>query len=289
MKLFETALVPGRTVCRPSDDAYRMYAAVATLIDRLDNPAIQSTGIIPWGAPVPSFGDLSTSRIATVGLNPSNREFLDATGVELRGTLRRFHTLESLRLASWSHIDVRHLRLIVESCRNYFHVNPYNRWFKRLDEIIVGTHTSYYVRSNEACHIDLVPYATVTKWGSLDSRQRLALLALSRDTLGILLRASSIRIVALNGMSVVQSFQAITGVRLTRRRMPNWSLGRSSGQGVPGFSFTGQLDTVSGVPLGRSVLVLGFNHNLQSSYGMTRKVIQAIGAWVREAAENELR
>ena len=71
--------------------------------------------------------------------------------------------------------------------------------------------------------------------------------------------------------------------------MPNWSLGRSSGQGVPGFSFTGQLDTVSGVPLGRSVLVLGFNHNLQSSYGMTRKVIQAIGAWVREAAENELR
>ena len=239
-----------------SDAVYRMYSALATLVDRMDRPTISRTGIIPWGAPVPSFGDLSAARIATVGLNPSNREFVDDHGIELCGTARRFHSLESLRLRSWSHVDVRHLRLIVESCRDYFHVNPYNRWFKRLNQVILGTQRSYYMPSHEACHIDLVPYATTAKWGALGSSERTALLDLSRDTLGILLRASSIQIVALNGMSVVQGFQAITGVRLTRRKMPSWSLPRSSGPSVAGFSYTGWLDTVAGVPLGRSVLVL---------------------------------
>ena len=288
MNLFAPASTTGRLFCRPTDDEYRMYAAATLLVDRLDSPAIHRSGVIPWSSPVPSFGDLSTSRLATVGLNPSSREFLDESGAELCGTLRRFHTLDSLRLPSWSHLDVRHLRQIVDSCRNYFHINPYKRWFNPLNDVIVGTQMSYY-RPNAACHLDLVPYATVTKWGSLDPCQRVALLALSRDTLGILLRSSSIRVLALNGMSVVQSFQDVTGVRLNRRRMPSWSLPRASGQGVPGYSYTGRLDTVAGVALGRSILVLGFNHNLQSSYGMTRKVVRAIGAWVTETAASDLR
>jgi hypothetical protein len=137
-----------------------MYATLTTLIDRLDSSAVSATKVIRWGCPVPSFGDLSTARVATLGLNPSNREFVDGLGNELQGALRRFHTLRSLGLKSWSDVDARHLRLILESCRTYFLVNPYDRWFKRLDQIVSGTNVSYYSTSSGACHLDLIPYAT---------------------------------------------------------------------------------------------------------------------------------
>src|SRR5512140_3439039 len=84
---------------------YRMHRALTTLIDRLDSPAVSGTNVIRWGCPVPSFGDLSNSKVATLGLNPSNREFMDESGNELEWTSRRFHTLHSLGLASWSDVD----------------------------------------------------------------------------------------------------------------------------------------------------------------------------------------
>src|SRR5205809_4127565 len=132
-----------------------MLTALTTLLDRLDSPAVSGTDVITWGCPVPSFGDLSNSEVATVGLNPSNREFVDESGGELEGSLRRFHTLNSLGISSWSHADARHLRLILESCRMYFFDNPYDRWFKRLDHVVSGTKASFYSPSCGACHLDL--------------------------------------------------------------------------------------------------------------------------------------
>src|SRR3972149_4645165 len=137
-----------------------MLATLATLVDRLGGSAISRTSVIRWGCPVPSFGDLSNSRVATLGLNPSNREFVDEHGKELRGTSRRFHTLSSLGLTSWSDADARHLRLILETCRSYFLTNPYDWCFRRLDQVVAGANASYYNASCRACHPDLIPYAT---------------------------------------------------------------------------------------------------------------------------------
>src|SRR5262249_7318415 len=148
------------------------------------------------------FGDLATARVATLGINPSNREFVDEWGRELQGDQRRFHTLRSLQLASWADADADHLRRIVDSCRDYFVHNPYDRWFKRLDFVISGTGTSFYDPERPACHLDVIPFATSRKWTALTRRQRLNLLELSRDTLGLLLRHASLRVLILNGQSV---------------------------------------------------------------------------------------
>ena len=121
-----------------------MHSAVAALIDRMEGSKAAGTGIVAWGAPIPTFGDLSTARVATVGLNPSNREFMDLQGHELSGRYRRFHTLRSLGLSSWSDAHAGHLRLILDACRQYFRRNPYESWFKPLNQVIAGTHTSYY-------------------------------------------------------------------------------------------------------------------------------------------------
>lgn len=262
--------------------SYRLHTTLTTLIDRLDSPAVSGTDVIRWGCPVPSFGDLCNSRIASVGLNPSNREFVDEQGDELQGPLRRFHTLNSLGLASWSDADARHLRLILESCRSYFFANPYDRWFKRLDEVLSGVDASFYSTSSSACHLDLIPYATTRKWTELTPHQRSSLLAVAADTLALLLRDSPLQTLVLNGQSVVNQFQEIAGIRLERQEMASWSLPRNPRADVVGIAYRGVIEALCGIKLPHNILVLGFNHNLQSSFGVTTKVVHAIRGWIAE-------
>lgn len=261
-----------------------MYTTLTTLIARLDSPTVSKTSVIGWGCPVPSFGDLSSSLVATLGLNPSNREFMDESGNELQWTSRRFHTLNSLGLSSWSDVDSRHLRLILESCRSYFLVNPYNTWFRRLELVVSAAKVSFYGGPRRACHLDLIPYATRYKWTELSSRERSLLLDVAGDTLPLLLRESPVRVLILNGSAVVRQFEDIAGVTLERQEMPAWSLRRQPKPDVVGVSYQGMVDTISGIELGHKVLVLGFNHNLQSSFGVTREVIYGIRDWIARAA-----
>jgi hypothetical protein len=260
-----------------------LYPALTTLIDRLDNPRISKTGVIRWGAPVLSFGDLSEARVATLGLNPSNLEFVDRFGDELHGTARRFHTLASLGLRTWADVDVRHLRLILESCCQYFLGNPYDRWFKKLDQVVVGAGASFYDPDRSACHLDLIPYATTSKWTELTRRQRATLLNLAGDTLGLLLRDSEVRVLILNGKSVVEQFQEASGISLERESMACWSLNRRPKPNVMGVAYRGLVSAISGIPLAHEILVLGYNHNLQSSFGVTNEVIFAIRDWISQA------
>ena len=261
-----------------------MYSPLTTLIDRLDSSALSTTNVIRWSCPVPSFGDLSRSRVATLGLNPSNREFVDELGKELEGSSRRFHTLGSLRLKSWADVDSRHLELIVNSCANYFTGNPYDRWFRKLDQVVAGTGASYYDAADMACHLDVIPYATDRKWMELTSGQRSALLSAAGDTLALLLRGSPVRTLILNGRSVVEHFQDIAGVSLEREQMDGWSLRRESTGDVKGIAYFGTVDALSGIPLGHNIRILGFNHNLQSSFGVTTKAIHSIRRWIARAS-----
>lgn len=262
-----------------------MYAALATLLDRLNDTQVVRNGVIAWGSPVPSFGDVSTSRVATLGLNPSNREFVDESGQELTGVARRFHTLRSLNLDSWLEADARHVELIAESCRSYFETNPYDRWFRPLDDVVAATDTSYYGPDSGACHLDLVPYATGAKWTSLLEKHRRSLLEQVGDVLGLLLRDSPVRLLILNGRSVVERFQGVTGTLLQAIPMNQWTLSRRSGRDVPGIAFQGVVSALGSVPLDRDVVVLGYNHNLQSSFGVTRGVISAIRTWIGTVSE----
>jgi hypothetical protein len=257
-----------------------MKSALSTLVKRLDNELLSEASVIPWSCPVPSFGDLSRSRLATLGINPSNREFVDTSGKELDGSSRRLHTLKSLGLSRWSEANSRHLQSIVDSCRTYFSRNPYDRWFRRLDYVISGTEASYYNASANACHLDLIPYATSCKWTGLTHQQRSSLLAIAGDTLGLLLRESPVRLLILNGNSVVQQFQQIAGIRLDKLAKRAWSLPRRSDSDVSGFAYEGAVRNLGGVKLRREVLVLGFNHNIQSSFGVTTEVSTAIRRWI---------
>ncbi|RKH73136.1 hypothetical protein D7X99_41475 [Corallococcus sp. AB032C] len=244
--------------------------------------------VIPWGCPIPCFGDISAARVATLGLNPSNREFVDGEGVELDGPSRRFHTLCSLNIPDWSSVDSQHVQLIWESCRDYFDGNPYDGWFRQLDQLIGETEASYYGGLRTACHLDLVPYATACKWTGLTSQQRSTLLALAGGSLGLLLRESSIQLMVLNGRTVVENFEKVSGVQLERRLMSGWELPRRARSSVSGYAHVGVVRSVSGVDLRRDLVVLGYNHNIQSSFGVTREVRDSIRSWIGRAAQGVL-
>jgi hypothetical protein len=106
--------------------------------------------------------------------------------------------------------------------------------------------------------------------------------------LGRLLRDSSVNILILNGRTVVEEFQNVAGIRLRSQEMVNWSLPRKSKHNVGGVAYSGIVDSLLGVRLEREVVVLGYNHNLQSSYGVTTEVINSIQSWIAQASREFL-
>ena len=263
-----------------------MDTVIAALVRCLDYRKLGNTALIPWSSPIPCFGDLTNSRVASLGLNPSNREFVDAAGRELDGDARRFHTLNSLGLATWADANARHLRSIIDLCFAYFRKNPYDQWFRKLEYLISSTGASYYKSRAQACHLDLIPYATALKWTTLTREQRASLSIGAGNTLALLLRDSPVRLLILNGNSVVTHFEAMAGIKLRKRAIQDWSLNRKGGTPVAGMASSGSIRSFSSVSFDRDIFVLGFNHNIQSSFGISTAVMTAIRQWIgREGNE----
>ena len=242
--------------------------------------ASANTAIIDWAPPIPAFGNPETAQVATLGLNPSSREFVDKYGNELDGPVRRFPSLRSFELTHWRATTDAHVTQIAEACRSYFQRNPYNAWFARLDFVISKTGMSYYNPHNNAVHLDLVPYATHQKWARLSHKEKRSLAEGAGSQLGLTVRDAAVTLVVLNGMTVVREFQCLCRMELCREKRPDWALSRIGGTKVPGYGFCGVTEKIGKVALGRELLVLGFNHNVQSSYGVSGKVCEAIRDWV---------
>lgn len=259
-----------------------MIEELLILIEKLNDPKLKKSDVITWGSPIISFGNLSNSRIATLGLNPSNKEFVNNKGEELTGNHRRFHTLKSLDIKKWSDVEEKHLQLIYELCEEYFFRNPYVGWFKKLDYLISGTLMSYYFPSGKVCHLDLIPYATESKWTNLSTEQKKLLFKISGDALGVILKHSPIQILVLNGQSVVNTLEKVTKIEFKKTHMPKWTLPRKLTVGVAGYSYTGIIDSIGEIKLKQNITVLGYNHNIQSSFGVTFEVQKAIRNWITE-------
>lgn len=258
-----------------------MNLLISDLLGKLDDVSAQQFKIIPWACPVICFGDYKNSDLATIGINPSNLEFVDRYGNELENEKRRFHTLNSLGLESWTDASEKEINSIYRSYKNYFKINPYDRWFKKLDYIISSTNNSYYFPYNNACHLDLIPYATSEKWSNLSNDSQQSILHLSGDFLGKLISHSNIKVLVLNGQTVVDNFELITKMKLLKKEKINWSLERKNSNNVMGYAYTGVLDCVNGVHLQNEIKVLGYNHNIQSSFGVSKKVQDSIRNWVK--------
>ncbi|RJX77937.1 hypothetical protein D3M70_19480 [Pseudomonas sp. LS-2] len=255
------------------------------MVGLISDQLLSKLDVISWAAPIPYFGDPCRATIATVGLNPSDREFLSSEGRELTDASRRFHTLASLELSGWADLTIGQLESIHTSCTEYFSRNPYDAWFRPLDLLLKGTNDSFYSSLFHACHLDLIPYATAVKWASLKPSQRESLLRISASFLAQVLKYSPIKILVLNGKTVVENFERAAGVIFHKELVDSWCLPRKNGNHIKGFSYEGKISRMADVDLGRDISILGYNHNIQSSFGVTSAVRTSIQEWISEKAK----
>ena len=138
-------------------------------------PTDTSGLVVRDSTPVVCFGDQRTARVATLGNNPSFREFLGADGRLLTDGRRRLETLESLGAARLSELTDDQVRRVLDGCYDYFDRNP-SEWFDGLGPVLANLGTSYEDRT--ACHLDLVQWATEKVWTcrDLEKAQRRRLL-----------------------------------------------------------------------------------------------------------------
>jgi len=257
-----------------------MLEELIQLLKNIEKTEYQNLDIIRWGSPIMSFGSINNSKIATLGINPSNREFVDSKGIELTENERRFHTLNSLNLKKWKDAKSDDIEKINMLCEEYFFRNPYDGWFKKLDYIISGSSMSYYFPSGQACHLDLIPYATSKKWSDLTKYQKNTLLELCSDFLAKLLKGSEIKVIVLNGQTVVENLSKLSNRSFAKTEMEDWSLNRKTVDNIKGFSYVGYIDKIGNMSLGKKIKILGYNHNIQSSYGISSKIQTSIRNWV---------
>jgi hypothetical protein len=220
--------------------------------------------IVPRSTPVVSFGNVRTAKVATLGWNPSKLEFLDRDGNEMTGAMRRLETLASLGEGVLSAASSNAVRTVFEGCNNYFQRRPYQKWFDVLEKVLLVLGASYY--NGTACHLDFVQWATNPTWRSLSPAQKKSLIAADLPFLRQQLSQERIRLLLLNGSGIANVFGEVVGCNLIERIIP----------GDIGLKlFVGR--TKDGLR------VIGWNKNLQSSFGVSNQYIKAVGIAIEKA------
>ena len=219
--------------------------------------------VVPGSTPVVAFGNVQTAKVATLGWNPSKLEFLDEQGNGLAGTKQRLETLTSLGESDLSSASHEVIRRVVEGCNAYFQRCPYERWFKVLQKVLIHLGKSYY--DGTACHLDLVQWSTDPTWRHLSRVQRKNLVDTDLPFLREQLSQEHIELLLLNGSGIAKMFSKSFGCNLPERMFPG---------DTPLKLFVGRTD--------HEVRVIGWNKNLQSSFGVSNKYIEAVAVAVKQ-------
>ena len=229
------------------------------------------TEVVPDSTPVVAFGDPFVATVATLGINPSLREFM-GRGHLLDGPSRRLATLRSLGAESLESLTDAQVLEVVEDCARYFDAdrNPFRQWFNPLDMVLrASVGASYYTGS--ACHLDLVQWATDPTWRKLADRTREQLLAEGLPHLRALLSFGKTGLVLLNGRQVLDHVESVELVTLSDCGTMPMSHTRCS-------LYVGERD---------GVRYVGWSTNLQSSHGVTNEFKSRLAAWVASVARQD--
>lgn len=226
--------------------------------------------IIAGSTPVLFFGNINNSKVATLGINPSKNEFLE-NGIELSEEEKRFETLNSLEATNHENLTNEHIEKVINSCLNYYNINPYRRWFDVLENYILKKlSVSYY--SGSACHLDIVQWATDPIWRDLDDITKVQLIKRDIEFLSIQLQVEKIDTLLINGKGATEIFLEYfkpTLIKQDRLLVANKSCNV--------YSYELKLKN-------KIIKIYAWSNNLQSTVGLTNQMRAEIGNWVEEQA-----
>jgi hypothetical protein len=237
------------------------------VIDMVRRKAPANCGVIGGSTAVVSFGNFREARVATLGINPSKREFLTKDGEWLPEPERRLATYESLGLRPSEDISFEQAVQIVSESDNYFDKNAYE-WFDNLETFLdCGFDASYY--DGSACHLDLSHWATDPVWGKLSKQQQQILLEDGVQYLRSQLAEKNITHVIVNGAQVWNEIKRS-------------GLAEFEDKGKITFSKNKTSCTLR-VGYGEGTTFLGWTANIPSSFGSTEKKFHdELCQWLRE-------
>ena len=223
--------------------------------------------IVPGSIPVVAFGDMRKARVATLAINPSYGEFLKKD-CERDGAERRLETLRSLSCKDLTKAPHETIRRAFDSCSSYFGRKPYT-YFAKLETVLKRLKASFY--DGSACHLDLVQWATKPRWIKLEPQERENLLQSDVPFLKAQLAHEHLRLIVINGSGVREQFERFFGVRLRDVQFPpHPSLDVSGGASIKFFQGRTTCDQH----------VVGWNINLQSSFGVSTENVKAVALHV---------
>lgn len=230
-------------------------------------------GIIPGSTPVISFGDFTTARVATLGINPSSREFL-SNGKLITSSKKRLVDFEVLGNDASFPLSRDHASHVWESCTLYFNTNnTYWAWFKPLANLLSATGPFSYV-DGSACHLDLSPWATDPVWGKLSKEQKQELVKDGLSLLNWQTQHNQLDAIIFNGRQVYKVIKEFTDIKITAIEPLHYQAG--------GKDLTSDLVTGVG-PLGQKVLGWTLNlQNVRATELEKQEIKTALCIWLRK-------
>lgn len=245
-----------------------MGEEIPAYLARMVRRSAPTSAVVTGSTPVIAFGDPRRARVATLGINPSWREFQSADRNLLTGQSRRLATLPSLGAELLTELAEEYIQTVAQDCSTYFFRNPYRRWFDPLDRVLRnGLDASYY--DGSACHLDLVQWATSPTWGKLAPKVRQCLLDDGLPHLRDQLLLGNLRFVVLNGRQVLDNVVRVGLAKLE-------SCGTLHNKHLHCSLYSG---------LGEGVRFLGWSTNLQGNFGVSNKFKSQLSRWLADAAE----
>jgi hypothetical protein len=223
--------------------------------------------VVHQSTPVLSFGDFQKAGLFTLGINPSNLEFLDNKGKLLKNKLRRLQTLSSLKASDCTLLSPGQSKKVFDGCVDYFNRNPYN-WFDKFGPILDAVGHSFNSPPFVA-HVDLVQWATKTKWREIPRGEQKMLIEEGRPFLKYQLQSENLHTILLNGRTVINAFQDWSNVKLEYSSLDI----PKGGELVTGF-------------YDNRVRIIGWSVNIQSSWGVTAEDISQLASIVQEIRKN---
>ena len=193
------------------------------VLERVMAPYPKNCHIVPYSTPVVSFGNPETSTVATLGINPSSREFLDDGMNLLSGSEKRLVDTEVLGLPrEIESLNVEEAEEVIQGCFDYFETGKhYKNWFSPMEEYVLSpAHASYFSSASDdlqkACHLDLVQWATDPVWSKIpDERIQRKLLESDFEFLRFQLTSFNFKKLFLNGREVIEQFESLGLTELT--------------------------------------------------------------------------
>ena len=193
------------------------------VLERVMAPYPKNCHVVPYSTPVVSFGNPETSTVATLGINPSSREFFDKSKNLFSAEMKRLVDTETLGMPSEiESLTAEQANAVIRGCFDYFETGKhYKEWFSRLEEYVLKPAGVSYFRSADeelerACHLDLVQWATDPVWGDIkDKGIQKTLLASDFDFLRFQLTSYNFKKLFLNGREVIEQFESLGLTELT--------------------------------------------------------------------------